>query len=76
MLLQVERIVLREIRLPLKEPFQISSGTVSERRILLLELHHPDGIAAWSECVAMEEPNYSASASALPSRRTTVTRLP
>lgn len=59
-MLQAERIVLREIRLPLKEPFQISSGTVSERRILLLELHHPDGIVAWSECVAMEEPNYSA----------------
>ncbi|HEV2130115.1 MAG TPA: o-succinylbenzoate synthase, partial [Longimicrobiaceae bacterium] len=58
-MLQAERIVLREIRLPLKEPFQISSGTVSERRILLLELHHPDGIVAWSECVAMEEPNYS-----------------
>lgn len=50
---------MREIRLPLREPFRISSGTVSERRICVLELHHPDGAAGWSECVAMEQPNYS-----------------
>lgn len=56
--LQVERIVLRELRLPLKEPFRISSGEVSDRRILLLELHHPDGEVGWSECVAGEQPNY------------------
>lgn len=58
-MLRVDRITLREIRLPLKEPFRISSGTVSERRIFLLELHHPDGVAGWSECVAGEHPNYS-----------------
>jgi o-succinylbenzoate synthase len=50
---------LREIRLPLKEPFRISSGVVSERRIMLLELHDYDGISAVSECVAGEYPNYS-----------------
>lgn len=55
----ISRIVLREIRLPLKEPFRISSGVVSERRIPLLELHHPDGFSTWSECVAGEYPNYS-----------------
>jgi O-succinylbenzoate synthase len=57
--LRIERIVLRELRLPLKEPFRISSGVVSERRIFLLELHHPEGEVGWSECVAMEQPNYS-----------------
>ena len=50
---------MREIRLPLKEPFRISSGVVSERRILLLEMHHPDGDTVWAECVAGEQPNYS-----------------
>jgi o-succinylbenzoate synthase len=50
---------MREIRLPLKEPFRISSGVVSERRIALLELTHADGATVWSECVAGEEPNYS-----------------
>jgi o-succinylbenzoate synthase len=57
--LRLERLVLREIRLPLREPFRISSGTVSERRILLIESHHPDGAIGWSECVAAEWPNYS-----------------
>ena len=60
-MLRIERIVLREIRLPLKEPFRISSGVVSERRITLLELHGPGGgLTGWSECVAGENPNYSA----------------
>src|ERR1051325_3847764 len=56
---RIERIVLREIRLALKEPFRISSGIVSERRICLLELTNADGTTAWSECVAGEYPNYS-----------------
>jgi o-succinylbenzoate synthase len=59
-MLRVERITLREIRLPLKEPFRISSGVVTDRRICLLELTDADGVVAWSECVAGERPNYSA----------------
>ncbi len=57
--MRVDRIVLREIRLPLKEPFRISSGEVRERRIMLLELHDASGASTWSECVAGEAPNYS-----------------
>jgi o-succinylbenzoate synthase len=55
----IDRIVLREIQLALKEPFRISSGVVHERRISLLELTDRDGATAWSECVAGELPNYS-----------------
>src|SRR5687768_14777642 len=55
----LESITLREIRLPLKEPFRISSGIVSERRIGLLELRDASGVTTWSECVAGETPNYS-----------------
>lgn len=58
-MLRVEQITLREIRLPLREPFRISSGVVDERRIALLELTDADGVTAWSECVAGELPNYS-----------------
>jgi O-succinylbenzoate synthase len=58
-MMHIERIVLREIRLALKEPFRISSGVQTERRILLLELVDADGTAVWAECVAGEEPNYS-----------------
>src|SRR6185295_2627173 len=41
------------------EPFQISSGTMSERRIGLLELRDASGASAWSECVADDTPNYT-----------------
>ncbi len=58
--LHLERVTLREIRLPLKEPFRISSGVCTERRILLLELTDVDGVSVWAECVAGELPNYSA----------------
>ncbi|HXO18608.1 MAG TPA: o-succinylbenzoate synthase [Thermoanaerobaculia bacterium] len=58
-MLQIERIILREIALPLKEPFQISSGTTTDRRILLVELLSADGVEGWGECVAGEGPHYS-----------------
>ena len=59
-MLRIERLTLREIRLPLREPFRISSGVVDQRRIALVELEDADGVTAWSECVAGEYPNYSA----------------
>ncbi len=55
---QLRSITLREIELPLREPFQISSGTCENRRIVLLELEDVEGARAWSECVAGEAPNY------------------
>ena len=58
-MINVLRITLREIRLPLVEPFRISSGVVSDRRILLVQLDEADGYTGWGECVAMESPNYS-----------------
>ena len=57
--IRIEQVTLREIRLPLREPFAISSGTMDERRILLLEIEDGDGNAVWSECVAGSMPNYS-----------------
>jgi O-succinylbenzoate synthase len=54
----IDRVTLREIQLTLKEPFRISSGVVHTRRILLLELTDRDGATAWSECVALPQPNY------------------
>jgi O-succinylbenzoate synthase len=56
----IDSITLREIRLALKEPFRISSGTMQERRIALLELTDRDGASCWSECVAFQLPIYSA----------------
>ena len=59
-MIRLDRVVLREIRLPLREPFRISSGEMRERRILLLELFDADGAQTWAECVVDDAPNYSA----------------
>jgi O-succinylbenzoate synthase len=53
------RLTLREIGLPLIEPFRISSGVTRQRRILLVEAEDASGAVAWGECVAGEEPNFS-----------------
>jgi len=60
MSLRLSRVTLREIRMTLREPFEISSGRTTGRRILLLELEDADGTIAWSECVAGERPHFSA----------------
>jgi o-succinylbenzoate synthase len=58
-MLRIHRLTVREISLALKEPFQISSGTQSRRRILLVEIEDADGVVGWGECAAGELPNYS-----------------
>jgi len=58
-MLRLDKIVLREISLPLKEPFRISSGVETVRRILLLEIFDHDGAHVWAECVAGAFPNYT-----------------
>ena len=58
-MIQLDRIELREIRLPLKDRFRTSTGTIDERRILLLELHDAEGLKEWSECVAESLPTYA-----------------
>jgi o-succinylbenzoate synthase len=57
-MLRIESLTLREIHLNLKEPFRISSGTQSRRRIVLVELRSADGVVGWGECAAGEFPNY------------------
>lgn len=58
-MMRLSSITLREIRLPLREPFRISSGVLEERRICLLQLLDSDGTEVWAECVADALPNYS-----------------
>ena len=58
-MIQLEQIDLREISLPLAEPFRTSGGVVDHRRILLLQLRDTEGSATWSECVAESLPTYS-----------------
>jgi O-succinylbenzoate synthase len=55
----VTSLEMREIHLPLREAFAISSGSTTVRRILLVRLEDGDGTSVWAECVAGERPNYS-----------------
>jgi O-succinylbenzoate synthase len=59
-MIHLTRLTLREIRLPLVEPFRSAGGEVTERRVPLLELEDASGITVWSECVAEARPGYSA----------------
>src|SRR5579883_2044067 len=56
--MKIDSIVLREIRMPLVQPFQTSSGTTTDRRIMLVELR-AEGLTGWGECVAGEHPYFS-----------------
>src|SRR4051812_11738902 len=55
--MKIEAITLREIHMPLVHFFETSFGRTTERRILLAQLHC-DGLSAWGECVAGENPFY------------------
>jgi len=57
--MKIESIVLREIHLQLKSPFETSFGTVQNRRILLVEVV-ADGVSGWGEVTAGETPSYNA----------------
>jgi o-succinylbenzoate synthase len=56
--MKIDAIILREIRMPLVQPFQTSFGTTTERRIMLIELK-AEGYTGWGECVAGEHPYFS-----------------
>ena len=57
--IQIARIDLREIQLPLAEPFRTATDVVERRRIILVHITDADGFSAWSECVAGAVAGYS-----------------
>ena len=59
MKLQLERIELREIQLPLKSPFETSFGRTTRRRILIVRVFNHDGASGYGECVASENPFFN-----------------
>ena len=54
----LDRITLREIRMPLVHFFETSFGRTTERRILLVEVQS-DGLSGWGEVTAGEKPFYN-----------------
>lgn len=53
-----DQVVLRTVRLPLKEPFRSPLGTVAERESIIVELQG-QGISGWGEAAPLPFPGYS-----------------
>lgn len=58
-MLNLERLELCEIEMPLRAPFETSFGSVSKRRILIVRVIDRDGAIGYGECTAPEEPFYN-----------------
>ena len=56
--MKIERITLREIRMPLVHFFETSFGRTTERRILLVSADS-EGATGWGECTAGENPFFN-----------------
>lgn len=56
--MRIDAILLRELHIPLVQPFETSFGTTTQRRVLLVELR-AEGLSGWGECVAGEHPYFS-----------------
>jgi o-succinylbenzoate synthase len=57
--LQLDRLELRELNLPLKHPFETSFGRTTNRRVLIVQAIDHNGATGYGECVAMEGPFFS-----------------
>jgi o-succinylbenzoate synthase len=56
--MKIDEIILREIEMRLRAPFETSFGTVRGRRIALMEVRC-EGVSGWGEVTAAEGPFYN-----------------
>jgi o-succinylbenzoate synthase len=56
--IRIDRITLREIKMPLVHFFETSFGRITDRRIVLVEVSS-DGLSGWGEVTAGESPFYN-----------------
>ncbi len=57
--LQLEKIELREIELPLRHAFETSFGVTTARRIVIVRVFDKSGATGYGECTAMARPLYN-----------------
>jgi O-succinylbenzoate synthase len=57
--MQLYRLDLREIQLPLIHPFETSFGRTTHRRILLIRAFDKSGAIGYGECTAPEDPFFN-----------------
>jgi len=58
-MMNLERVELCEIQMPLVAPFVTSFERFTHRRIILVQVFDSSGATGWGECVATEEPLYN-----------------
>lgn len=58
--MQLEKVELIEIEMPLKHSFETSFGVTHNRRILLVRVWDKNGVSGWGECTAPLHPFYLA----------------
>jgi O-succinylbenzoate synthase len=56
--MNIERVDLFHIRIPLVAPFETSFGVCTERESIIARVT-ADGVTGWGECVADQEPGYA-----------------
>src|SRR3981081_3748894 len=56
--IQIDRVVVRHLRMPLVHFFETSFGRTTERDIVLVEVV-ADGLSGWGEVTAGENPFYN-----------------
>jgi O-succinylbenzoate synthase len=57
---KLAEVELRRVRLPLVAPFRTSFGVQHDRDVLLVRVTTAEGVEGWGECVAGNDPRYSA----------------
>jgi O-succinylbenzoate synthase len=57
--LKLDKLELREIRMPLLAPFETSFGRATTRRILIIRAFDRSGAVGYGECTAMEGPFFN-----------------
>jgi o-succinylbenzoate synthase len=58
-LIRVESVTLHRVRVPLVEPFRISSGAVASKDAILVEVRTKGGVVGWGEASPMSGSFYS-----------------
>lgn len=56
--LQAERIVMREVNLPLRRPFVTANGSEVSRRLIIIEIHN-NGVVGYGESPPLSAPFYT-----------------
>lgn len=57
--MKIEKIVMRQIQMPLKKAFETSFDSMKFKNCLIVEIHDKDGNIGYGECSTFERPYYN-----------------